>query len=255
MDKTNVTTFKYRKRSKYLWNLPVVFYQGSKYFKKLQQYQTPAGLLFYQATFEKGTYSINLGGSSGAFSRTKLQDVGSRSGLMFTAPMNNNRSVPSKFMSATEISEDRIKWEEDKLIIDLSVKRAPKKSLPATSESHANSNAQLLQAIEKLQKMNVQPPMDMDELATTLAKKISEKVADQTSSQLAQQIMNKLTRSDDFMNRIAETVGFKLSTVISTRMNRLEESIKSEMKQQLRNNEKHIEQRTYDLFKQAGWLK
>ena len=57
------------------------------------------------------------------------------------------------------------------------------------------------------------------------------------------------------MNRIAEAVGFKLASTISTRTNRLSESLNSTIKEQSNKNENKITKNVYELFKEAGWLK
>lgn len=95
----------------------------------------------------------------------------------------------------------------------------------------------------------------MDELSKTLSDKMAEQVLDELSSNLANEIMERLTRSDDFMNKLAETVGFKLSSVLSTRLNRQDESLKSEFKELFSKQEKKLTENIFSMFKESGWLK
>lgn len=80
-------------------------------------------------------------------------------------------------------------------------------------------------------------------------------ILDGLSSHLASEIMEKLTRSDDFMNKLAETVGFKLASVLSTRLNRQDESLKAEFKELFSKQEKKLIEKIFNMFKEAGWLK
>lgn len=80
-------------------------------------------------------------------------------------------------------------------------------------------------------------------------------ILDGLSSHLASEIMGKLTRSDDFMNKLAETVGFKLASVLSTRLNRQDESLKAEFKELFSKQEKKLIEKIFNMFKEAGWLK
>lgn len=89
----------------------------------------------------------------------------------------------------------------------------------------------------------------------SLSKQIVSELNDKFSYQLASAIIQQLTRSDKFMNRVAETVGFKLASTISTRTNRLSESLNSTIKEQNDKTEKRITHNVYDFFKEAGWLK
>ncbi len=107
----------------------------------------------------------------------------------------------------------------------------------------------------KQSNFNFQPPMNMDELSQTLADKIVGQVVDQLSQHLAGDIMDKLTRSDDFMNRLADTVGFKLATTMSTRFNRQDEALKAEFKELFSKMEKQITKNMFNMFKESGWLK
>ena len=97
--------------------------------------------------------------------------------------------------------------------------------------------------------------MDMDELSKTLSDKMAEQVLDELSSNLANEIMERLTHSDDFMNKLAETVGFKLSSVLSTRLNRQDESLKAEFKELFSKQEKKLTENIFSMFKESGWLK
>lgn len=81
------------------------------------------------------------------------------------------------------------------------------------------------------------------------------RILDGLSSHLASEIMEKLTRSDDFMNKLAETVGFKLASVLSTRLNRQDESLKAEFKELFSKQEKQLTKNIFNMFKEAGWLK
>lgn len=78
---------------------------------------------------------------------------------------------------------------------------------------------------------------------------------DQVSQHLADEIMDRLTRSDDFMNRLADTVGFKLATTMSTRFNRQDEALKAEFKELFSKMEKQLTRNTFNMFQEAGWLK
>lgn len=97
--------------------------------------------------------------------------------------------------------------------------------------------------------------MDMDELSAELASKMVTNISDKISKPLANEIMERLTRSDDFMNKLAETVGFKLATTMSTRFNRLEANLESKDKESSNKMVKEITKNVATMFKEAGWLK
>lgn len=171
--------------------------------------------------------------------------------------------VPEPFKKATPIDESQCRFEGNKLIIDLTSKKKTKPtakkstapSLPATKQVTETQIEMALVNALKQSNLNFQPPMNMDELSQTLADKIVDQVVDQLSQHLAGDIMDKLTRSDDFMNRLADTVGFKLATTMSTRFNRQDEALKAEFKELFSKMEKQITKNTFNMFKESGWLK
>lgn len=241
-----ITTLKWQPRSKTTKRLAIRVYEGSELFKVISKYQTLSHAIFYQSHTDGKKFDVDFNPRSGEFRKTSIQKVNGRSCIDVAFVLKSNMPAPHEFKKATELHESNIDFGENTFSIVL--ESARKHS--ASSASTNSSDKKLDQIIDLLNNVYHRPSVDPHELTEILSGKTADK-----SSQLANEIVEKLTRSDDFMNRIAETVGFKLASTISTRMNRLDESMKSLTKEQANKTEKTVTHNVYDLFKEAGWLK
>ena len=266
-ERAKVNTRKWLHTSKWVNALPIVIYEDSVLYKKVKQYLNIVGRGVYVAKYKQNIFTVNFDPVQGAVSTFSEKTIKgsqySRFELSASINANEGGAIPEPFKKATPIDESQCRFEGNKLIIDLTPKKKPRStmkkskapSLPATKQI---TEAQIEMALAKALKQsnfNIQPPMDMDELSQTLADKLVEQVVDQLSQHLAGDIMDKLTRSDDFMNRLADTVGFKLATTMSTRFNRQDETLKAEFKELFSKMEKQVTKNTFNMFKESGWLK
>lgn len=241
-----ITTLKWQPRSKTTKRLAIRVYEGSELFKVISKYQTLSHAIFYQSHTDGKKFDVDFNPRSGEFRKTSIQTVSGRSCIDLSFVLKSNMPAPKEFKKATELHESNIDFGENTFSIVL--ESAHKYS--ASSASTNSSDKKLDQIIDLLNNVYHRPSVDPHELTEILSGKTADR-----SSQLANEIVERLTRSDDFMNRIAETVGFKLASTISTRMNRLDESMKSLTKEQANKTEKTVTHNVYDLFKEAGWLK
>ncbi|WP_251576063.1 hypothetical protein [Limosilactobacillus agrestimuris] len=230
-EKKLITTRKWVSQSKTTKRLPLVIFSDAACFKELLKYRIPSGLIFYQPSLKDNKFIINFGFGNGTYSKAQVTKASGRDQIIFTYAMRSNLKPPKAFQKSTAIPEKNIKLEKDRLIVDLDVDGG-NGSTPTVNRSSVN-------------------PIDNK----SLSKQIVSELNDKFSYQLASAITQQLTRSDKFMNRVAETVGFKLASTISTRTNRLSESLNSTIKDQSDKSEKRITHNVYDLFKEAGWLK
>ena len=235
LGKTLITTRKFVQQSKTTKRLPVLVYSEAGCFKHILKYQTAAGLIFYQPSMKDNKLIINFGFKNGTFLKTEVTNQYKRKKIEFAYAMKGNRSAPEPFQKATLLPESNLTFNGDKFIIDLNVKSKKKDENPSKSEEK-NKPANLIDT-------------------KTLSKEIVNEINDKFSYQLADAITQRLISSDKLMNRIAEAVGFKLASTISTRTNRLSESLNSTIKEQSNKNENKITKNVYELFKEAGWLK
>lgn len=240
-----ITTLKWQPRSKTTKRLAIRVYEGSELFKVISKYQTLSHAIFYQSHTDGKKFDVDFNPRSGEFRKTSIQTVSGRSCIDLSFVLKSNMPAPKEFKKATELHESNVSFGENEFSITL----GPAHKQLASSVS-TNSNDKKLDQIINMLSAERQPNVDANELSKALSSKLTI-----SSGQLANEIVDKLTRSDDFMNRIAETVGFKLASTISTRMNRLDESMKSLTKEQANKTEKTVTHNVYDLFKEAGWLK
>ena len=240
-----ITTLKWQPRSKTTKRLAIRVYEGSELFKVISKYQTLSHAIFYQSHTDGRKFDVDFNPRTGEFRKTSIQTVSGRSCIDLSFVLKSNMPAPKEFKKATELHESNVSFGENEFSITL----GPAHKQPASSVS-TNSNDKKLDQIINMLSAERQPNVDANELSKALSSKLTI-----SSGQLANEIVDKLTRSDDFMNRIAETVGFKLASTISTRMNRLDESMKSLTKEQANKTEKTVTHNVYDLFKEAGWLK
>ena len=240
-----ITTLKWQSRSKTTKTLVIRVYEESKLFKTISKYQTLSHAIFYQSHTDGRRFDVDFNPRTGEFRKASIQTVSGRSCIDLSFVLKSNMPAPKEFKKATELHESNVSFGENEFSITL----GPAHKQPASSVS-TNSNDKKLDQIINMLSAERQPNVDANELSKALSSKLTI-----SSGQLANEIIDKLTRSDDFMNRIAETVGFKLASTISTRMNRLEESLKSLSKEQTNKAEKNITHNVYDFFKEAGWLK
>lgn len=240
-----ITTLKWQSRSKTTKTLVIRVYEESKLFKTISKYQTLSHAIFYQSHTDGRRFDVDFNPRTGEFRKTSIQTVSGRSCIDLSFVLKSNMPAPKEFKKATELHESNVSFGENEFSITL----GPAHKQPASSVS-TNSNDKKLDQIINMLSAKRQPNVDVNELSKALSSKLTI-----SSGQLANEIVDKLTRSDDFMNRIAETVGFKLASTISTRMNRLDESMKSLTKEQANKTEKTVTHNVYDLFKEAGWLK
>lgn len=240
-----ITTLKWQPRSKTTKRLAIRVYEGSELFKTISKYQTLSHAIFYQSHTDGRRFDVDFNPRTGEFRKTSIQTVSGRSCIDLSFILKSNMPAPKEFKKAIELHESNVSFGENEFSITL----GPAHKQPASSVS-TNSNDKKLDQIINMLSAERQPNVDANELSKALSSKLTI-----SSGQLANEIVDKLTRSDDFMNRIAETVGFKLASTISTRMNRLDESMKSLMKEQANKTEKTVTHNVYDLFKEAGWLK
>lgn len=240
-----ITTLKWQSRSKTTKTLVIRVYEESKLFKTISKYQTLSHAIFYQSHTDGRRFDVDFNPRTGEFRKTSIQTVSGRSCIDLSFVLKSNMPAPKEFKKATELHESNVSFGKNEFSITL----GPAHKQPASSVS-TNSNDKKLDQIINMLSAERQPNVDANELSKALSSKLTI-----SSGQLANEIVDKLTRSDDFMNRIAETVGFKLASTISTRMNRLDESMKSLTKEQANKTEKTVTHNVYDLFKEAGWLK
>lgn len=240
-----ITTLKWQPRSKTTKRLAIRVYEGSELFKVISKYQTLSHAIFYQSHTDGRKFDVDFNPRTGEFRKTSIQTVSGRSCIDLSFVLKSNMPAPKEFKKATELHESNVFFGENEFSITL----GPAHKQPASSVS-TNSNDKKLDQIINMLSAERQPNVNANELSKALSSKLTI-----SSGQLANEIVDKLTRSDDFMNRIAETVGFKLASTISTRMNRLDESMKSLTKEQANKTEKTVTHNVYDLFKEAGWLK
>ncbi len=241
-----ITTLKWQSRSKTTKTLVIRVYEESKLFKTISKYQTLSHAIFYQSHTDGRRFDVDFNPRTGGFRKTSIQTVSGRSCIDLSFVLKNNMPAPKEFKKATELHESNVSFGENEFSITL----GPAHKQPASSVSTNSNDKKLDQIIDMLNDVYHRPSVDPHKLTEILSGKATDK-----SSQLANEIVERLTRSDDFMNRIAETVGFKLASTISTRMNRLDESMKSLTKEQANKTEKTVTHNVYDLFKEAGWLK
>lgn len=265
---SKMTTRKWMNTSTNVNKLPFVIYDDSKFYAKCKRYLNIVGRGTYSATYKKGIFTIDFAPTSGRmsnFGERHMQNISYRYFTFEASARNTDRyKAPEAFKKATPIDENQCRFEDNKLIIDLTSK---KKVRPTVKKQSSNSSLPAVKPVTEKQietalanalkqsNFNFQPPMNMDELSQTLADKIVDQVVDQLSQHLAGDIMDKLTRSDDFMNRLADTVGFKLATTMSTRFNRQDEALKAKFEELFSKMEKQITKNTFNMFKEAGWLK
>lgn len=240
-----ITTLKWQPRSKTTKTMVIGVYEESKLFKTISKYQTLSHAIFYQSHTDGRRFDVDFNPRTGEFRKTSIQNVSGRSCIDLSFVLKSNMPAPKEFKKATELHESNVSFGENEFSITL----GPAHKQPASSVS-TNSNDKKLDQIINMLSTERQPNVDVNELSKALSSKLII-----SSGQLANEIVDKLTRSDDFMNRIAETVGFKLASTISARMNRLDESMKSLTKEQANKTEKMVTHNVYDLFKEAGWLK
>lgn len=252
-----ITTQKWRPSSRTTKQLPIRVFEGSKLFEVISKYKTPSQAIFYQSRTDGKTFDIDFNPRTGVFRKTSIQENHGHTFIDLLFAIRMNLAIPAEFKKATEISEGNVSFGKDKFRISLATekkRKQPSKPISATDDKKLD---QIIDMVNKLgaSVYSQQPALDTDELSKSLSDELVAQITDTLSAQLATEIMGKLTRSDDFMNRLAETVGFKLASTISTRMNRLEESLKSLSKEQTNKAEKNITHNVYDFFKEAGWLK
>lgn len=252
-----ITTQKWRSGSKTTKKLPVRVYQGSELFEKASKYKIPSGYIFYQSQTDGHQFSVDFGPRSGVIAKTSVATSGNRKYIDFVFTLKANLKIPKNFEKATEISEQSIAFDDDKFTFSITDEKQRKHSLPKPVNKNGGvlTKGDLSKMLEKFSSVSQGPAMNMDELSETLSNKMTDQIQERLAKHLAGEIMNELTRSDDFMNRIAETVGFKLSSVLSTRLNRQDASLKSEFKELSRDQEKKITKNIFNMFKEAGWLK
>lgn len=265
---SKMTTRKWKHTSKSVNRLPIIIYDDSKFYSKCKRYLNVVGRGTYVATYKKGIFTIDFAATPGklsTFGEHHAKNVSYRF-FEFDASVQTNEhfQMPEAFKKSTAIDENACQFEDNKLIIDLTPK---KKVKPTAKKQSSNSSLPAVKPVTEKQieaalanalkqsNFNFQPPMNMDELSQTLADKLVEQVANQLSQHLANEIMDKLTRSDDFMNRLADTVGFKLATTMSTRFNRQDEALKAGFKELFSKMEKQITKNMFNMFKESGWLK
>lgn len=229
-EKKLITTRKWVNQSNTTKRLPLVIFSDARCFKKILKYRIPSGLVFYQPSLKDNKLIINFGFSNGTYSKAQVTKGNGRDQIVFTYAMRSNLKPPQAFQKSTAIPEKNVTFEKDQLIVDLDADDGNSSSTPVE-----------------------QPVSPIDD--KSLSKQIVSELNDKFSYQLASAITQQLTRSDKFMNRVAETVGFKLASTISTRTNRLSESLNSTIKEQSNKNENKITKNVYELFKEAGWLK
>lgn len=230
MKEKKITTRKWVNQSNTTKRLPLVIFSDATCFKQIRKYRIPSGLIFYQPSLKGNKLIVNFGFSGGTYSKTSVIKGKGRDQIIFTYAMRSNLKPPQVFQTSTAIPERNVSFEKDQLIIDLNVNGGDGSPNPVNHPIN---------------------PVDDKKLS----KQIVSELNDKFSYQLASTITQQLTRSDKFMNRIAETVGFKLASTISTRTNRLSESLNSTIKEQNDKVEKRITHNVYELFKEAGWLK
>lgn len=228
-DKKVIITRKWIQQSKVTKRLPLVIFSEAKCFKEILKYQIPSGIIFYQSSLKDNKMIIDFGFDNGSYSSARVTKESGEDKITFTYAMRSNRKLPKQFQTTTTIPEENVSFEENKLVINLDTNGGSGAPVPAPKPE----------------------PFDTKDLA----KEIVNCFNDKYSYQLASEVTQQLTRSDKFMNRIAETVGFKLASTISTRTNRMSETMKSTIKDQSDKSEKRITHNVYDLFKEAGWLK
>lgn len=229
-EKKLITTRKWVNQSNTTKRLPLVIFSDDRCFKKILKYRIPSGLVFYQPSLKDNKLIINFGFSNGTYSKAQVTKGNGRDQIVFTYAMRSNLKPPQAFQKSTAIPEKNVTFEKDQLIVDLDADDGNSSSTPVE-----------------------QPVSPIDD--KSLSKQIVSELNDKFSYQLASAITQQLTRSDKFMNRVAETVGFKLASTISTRTNRLSESLNSTIKEQNDKTEKRITHNVYGFFKEAGWLK
>lgn len=252
-----ITTQKWRPSSRTTKQLPIRVFEGSKLFEVISKYKTPSQAIFYQSRTDGKTFDIDFNPRTGVFRKTSIQENHGHTFIDLLFAIRMNLAIPAEFKKATEISEGNVSFGKDKFRISLATeekRKQPSKPISVTDDKKLD---QIIDMVNKLgaSAYSQQTALDTDELSKSLSDELVAQITDTLSAQLATEIMAKLTRSDDFMNRLAETVGFKLASTISTRMNRLEESLKSLSKEQTNKAEKNITHNVYDFFKEAGWLK
>ena len=255
-----VTTLKAISSSKTTTKLVVRVFEKSKAYEALSKVANPFGTVLYQSSTNGKDFKISLDVSRGGRIRyTSQKFVGNRKCFDIAFSLKANLATPEQFKKSTELQEDLFSYTKSEISFSLSAEKE-KKHLPAPTSQPSLVNGQLEEVLKAIEKLNSstppqQPAMDMDELSKTLSDKMAEQVLDELSSNLANEIMERLTRSDDFMNKLAETVGFKLSSVLSTRLNRQDESLKSEFKELFSKQEKKLTENIFSMFKESGWLK
>ena len=222
-EKKLITTRKWVSQSKTTKRLPLVIFSDAACFKELLKYRIPSGLIFYQPSLKDNKLIINFGFGNGTYSKAQVTKENNRDKIVFTYAIRSNLRPPKAFQKSTTIPEKNVKLEKDRLIVDLNV--GGDNGSPTPVE---------------------QPVSPIDD--KSLSKQIVSELNDKFSYQLASAITQQLTRSDKFMNRLAETVGFKLASTISTRTNRLSESLNSTIKEQNDKTEKRNTHNVYDFF-------
>lgn len=252
-----ITTQKWRPSSKTTKQLPIRVFEGSRLFEVISKYKTPSQAIFYQSRTDGKTFDVDFNPRTGVFRKTSIQENHGHTFIDLLFAIRMNLAIPAEFKKATEISEGNVSFGKDKIQISLVTEKNWKQPSKPTLAADDQKLDQIINMVNKLgtSVCSQNPALDMDELSKSLSDELVAQITDILSAQLATEIMGKLTRSDDFMNRLAETVGFKLASTISTRMNRLEESLKSLSKEQANKAEKNITHNVYDFFKEAGWLK
>lgn len=259
-NRAKITTQKWRAATKTMKYLPVVIHNSSKFYKELKPYLNVVGRGTYSATYQKDVFTIDFLPNKRAMTFSE-RTSGSSSYFQFYASLKSGLTIPTQFKKATPISEKQVSLNNNKLVIDLRTqkksasKRAASTTLPALSGLTKKDIQQVIANSLKRIPQTTGPAMDMDELSQTLADKMGGQFNDQVSQHLADEIMDRLTRSDDFMNRLADTVGFKLATTMSTRFNRQDEALKAEFKELFSKMEKQLTRNTFNMFQEAGWLK
>lgn len=255
-----VTTLKAISISKTTTKLVVRVFEKSKAYETLSKVANPFGTVLYQSSTNGKDFKISLDVSRGGRIRyTSQKLVGNRKCFDIAFSLKANLATPEQFKKSTELPEDLFSYTKSEISFSLNTEKA-KKNLPAPTSQPSPVNKQIEKVLKVIDKLNVstppqQPAMDMDELSETLSDKMTTQILDGLSSHLASEIIEKLTRSDDFMNKLAETVGFKLASVLSTRLNRQDESLKAEFKELFSKQEKKLIEKIFNMFKEAGWLK
>lgn len=229
-EKKLITTRKWVNQSNTTKRLPLVIFSDARCFKKILKYRIPSGLVFYQPSLKDNKLIINFGFSNGTYSKAQVTKGNGRDQIVFTYAMRSNLKPPQAFQKSTAIPEKNVTFDKDRLIVELNMDGDNSAPTPVK-----------------------QPVSPIDD--KTLAKQVVSALNDKFSYQLADAITQRLISSDKLMNRIAEAVGFKLASTISTRTNRLSESLNSTIKEQSNKNENKITKNVYELFKEAGWLK